>query len=79
MSDTEEPEVRVYESVREYKRKDGTVGYSKTRSTYTPTGGTPGRQRTPQSILVAESRKLTNKEAEKVYKYLRKIRDKIPE
>jgi len=74
MSDTEEPEVRVYESVREYTRKDGTVGQKVTRSTYQPTGKPRGRPGTYLGRVKYKLNGLEEKKLKKVEKYIDKMK-----
>ena len=73
VSTTDEQEVKTYISNIPYTRKDGSIGYSTCKKVYKPTGNPPGRKRTPQSIAIAEIRKLSDKNAEKVNKYIKKL------
>ena len=75
MSDSEEaPNVRVYESRVEYKRKDGSIGYKITRSSYKPTGKPRGRPGTYLGSVKYKLNDLSDKELKKVDKYIEKIK-----
>lgn len=78
MSDEEKSnkEVRKYIKKDPYIRKDGTIVYTTRTSEYIPTGKPRGKPRTTESILIAEIKKLTDKEKEKVLKYLNKIKER---
>jgi len=78
MSDSEEDknEVRVYQSTYTYKKKDGSTSTRVIQSKYIPTGNPRGKPRTPQSKVVAEGKTLSDKHANKVLKYIEKLRSK---